>query len=84
MSIVNVVFFGALKDSIGLPSAKCEVQSVLTVAQLKQLLADQLSAPQLLEPNIKSSIDFEFARDTDEIEPTAVQEVAFFPPVTGG
>ncbi|NLQ16313.1 MoaD/ThiS family protein [Marinomonas sp. M1K-6] len=84
MPSVKVVFFASLKERIGQGECRVEVVLPVTIGELKQQLANELAHGQaLLEKGIQSSIDFEFARDTDLV-PESVNEVAFFPPVTGG
>lgn len=81
---VKVVFFASLKERIGQSEYLAEIALPLSIGDLKHLLASQLNqGSALLEKGIQSSIDFEFARDTDMV-PETVKEVAFFPPVTGG
>ena len=84
MASVNIVFFGALKETIGLESHVVELEQGITIHELKVLLSSALAVPSLLEEQIKAAIDFEFARSSDLVDPVVVSEVAFFPPVTGG
>lgn len=84
MSKIRVVFFASLREKIGQSEYITELAMPLSIGEFKQQLAIELDNGQpLLEQGIQSSIDFEFARDTDVI-PKNVKEVAFFPPVTGG
>lgn len=84
MAKVKVVFFASLKESIGQSEYIAELVLPLSISELKHQLANELDKGEaLLAKGIQSSIDFEFARDTD-IVPESVNEVAFFPPVTGG
>lgn len=84
MHKVRVVFFASLKESIGLSEYIAELALPLSISELKHQLANELDEGQaLLEKGIQSSIDFEFARDADIIAET-INEIAFFPPVTGG
>lgn len=81
---VSVVFFASLKEIIGQGSYSVELTLPLSIAQLKQQLANELDNGQaLLAKGIQSSVDFEFTRDDDLVSEN-VTEVAFFPPVTGG
>ncbi|WP_441853356.1 MoaD/ThiS family protein [Marinomonas polaris] len=81
---VRVVFFASLKESIGQSEYIVELSLPMSICELKNQLAKELDkGKELLEKGIQSSIDFEFARDAD-IVPESVNEVAFFPPVTGG
>lgn len=84
MSSVKIVFFASLKDVIGQDSCVMALELPLSIAQLKQILSNELTNGQaLLAANIQSSVDFEFTRDADII-PESAREIAFFPPVTGG
>ncbi|WP_346729491.1 MoaD/ThiS family protein [Marinomonas lutimaris] len=84
MPKVRVVFFASLKESIGQSEYIAELALPLSISELKHQLANELDNGQaLLAKGIQSSIDFEFARDLDVV-PNTVNEVAFFPPVTGG
>jgi molybdopterin synthase sulfur carrier subunit len=81
---VRVVFFASLKDIIGQGNYSIELVLPLSIAQLKQQLANELdNGEALLGNGIQSSVDFEFTRDDDLVSEN-VTEVAFFPPVTGG
>lgn len=84
MANVNIVFFASLRETLKTDGLSVELDAPLTVFELKQLLAERLGQPLLLEDNVKAAIDFDFARDTDVIDVASVKEVAFFPPVTGG
>lgn len=84
MPNVKIVFFASLKERIGVASYKAQLNLPITVEELKTQLSKELEGGEsILTSGIQSSIDFEFSRDTDVI-PENVQEVAFFPPVTGG
>ncbi|GAB3483622.1 MoaD/ThiS family protein [Marinomonas epiphytica] len=84
MTKVNVVFFASLRESLGLDSAQIDVELPMSMMDFKQVVAAQLTnGDVLLQAGVQSSINFEFSRDQDEI-PLNVQEVALFPPVTGG
>ena len=84
MTKVKVVFFASLKESIKQDTYTVECELPMTIAKLKEQLSSELEYGQsLLDKGIQSSIDFEFSRDSDQVT-ESVQEVAFFPPVTGG
>lgn len=84
MTIINVVFFGALRESVGQSDFEFKLEQEITLQTLREAVAKELASPALLDDSIKASINFEFARMTDVISPETAQEVAFFPPVTGG
>lgn len=84
MDSLKIVFFASLRETMKCDEIEFTVDKALTVRQLKELLAEQLQQPLLLEEKVKAAIDFDFARDDDLIDIAKVSEVAFFPPVTGG
>ncbi|GAA0834878.1 MAG: MoaD/ThiS family protein [Marinomonas sp.] len=84
MTKLTVVFFASLKESLAIGQYQVVGDFPMSVKALKQMLASELeNGDALLAAGIQSSVDYEFARDTDMISNTA-KEVAFFPPVTGG
>lgn len=84
MANLKIVFFASLRETMKCDELELQIESELSVRQLKEKLAEHLQQPLLLEEKVKAAIDFDFARDDDVIEPEKVREVAFFPPVTGG
>lgn len=84
MSQIKIVFFASLREQINCSEMSFELNDQITVVQLKQALSEQLNQPILLTEKIKASVNFEFARDETLIDPNTTNEVAFFPPVTGG
>lgn len=84
MSELNVVFFASLRESVGVSSYQIDVTLPITIKNLKACLIKELDHGEVLSaPGIQSSINYNFARENDEIC-EATDEVAFFPPVTGG
>lgn len=82
---IRVLFFAALREAIGKDSAEVELPDdiVITVAALRQQLAAQPGAVELATfRNLRCAVNSTMASfDTPLAEG---DEVAFFPPVTGG
>ena len=75
--MITVKFFASLRERIG--QAVCELQphSQMTVAQVWQAVSDEPAPTHLL-----CAVNQEYAVLTDSVQDG--DEVAFFPPVTGG
>lgn len=75
---VNVIYFASLRETIGRPSDQVSVTGVTTVEKIWQQATNNMDRPeQLLVAVNQEYADFANAvKDGDE--------VAFFPPVTGG
>ena len=85
MHELKVVFFASLREAVGIDGLTLALDKVMTIEEIKQLVAKQLNNPDpLFEEGIQASIDFNFARPSSKVDAATVQEVAFFPPVTGG
>lgn len=85
MHKINVCFFASLREKLGVDKIEFELSGSLSILELKEKIAIQMTEGEmLLKPDVQASIDFEFARDNSQLDPEKVQEVAFFPPVTGG
>ncbi|TBR42172.1 MoaD/ThiS family protein [Marinomonas agarivorans] len=82
---IKVCFFASLREQLAMESTQVVLSKPLSVLELKEKITAQYAqGSHLLDKGIQASIDFEFARDQDIIDPETVNEVAFFPPVTGG
>lgn len=84
---MKIRYFAWLRDRIGVSEERIELPAdVTTVGALQNLLAERHPAFGLaLERHpelVKSAVNLEFAGPSRNIRPT--DEVAFFPPVTGG
>jgi len=78
---VTVQLFASLKEALG-ETVDVEVPEPLPVARLSErFIADH---PQYSDAarNLNVAVDLTYARDNEEIAPG--QEVAMFPPVSGG
>ena len=74
---ISVKFFASLREQMGLDTTELELESAVTVAEVWQRVVTQLPPDNLLcSRNLKYAEWDESVEDGDE--------VAFFPPVTGG
>ena len=80
--MIKVLFFAKLREALG--TASLDVDYAGSVAGLKAQLAlrDSRWAEQLGQENLLCAINQQVAPDESEI--SNGDEVAFFPPVTGG
>lgn len=84
---INIRLFASLREKIGLSSLLLKSEDAalkdLSIAQLRQQLAER--GPQwtiLLEPDVHAAINQQMVDDSALVSKD--DEVAFFPPVTGG
>lgn len=75
---IQVKFFASLKDQMGCDGATVEIGEVATAADVWL----QASGGKAMPPNILVSINMEYADPNQQVN--SGDEVAFFPPVTGG
>ena len=82
--MVTVLFFGRLKEELGVGQHSLELTAATDVAGLKaQLLAAQPAWQELLlDDRVLVAVDQVMATNDSAVGVQA--EVAFFPPVTGG
>ena len=77
---IRVLFFASLRDISGVSEQRLDVQAGTSIASLWQ----QISAGfELLPEKVLCAVNQEYV-DTDYRLHDCDQEVAFFPPVTGG
>ncbi len=82
-SAIRIVYFAALAQELGLREELIELGESLTVGQLRQrLIARDGPWQALAGTHIKTAVNQVMARVEDPVH--AGDEVAFFPPVTGG
>lgn len=75
---VQVKFFASLRDKIGRDSLEVDYSSGMKVVDIwRQVASDQPTSEQVL-----SAVNLEYAHDDTPVSDG--DEVAFFPPVTGG
>ena len=75
---VQVRFFAALRERAGIPALEVSVPEGATVAQVWSLAAKKIP----IEDNILAAINMQYAGFDSLVHEG--DEVAFFPPVTGG
>jgi len=75
---VNVKYFASLRETIGRSSDQITVAGTTTVEKIWQQATDDLDRPERL----LVAVNQEYASFTQEVKDG--DEVAFFPPVTGG
>ncbi|MEP4484718.1 MAG: MoaD/ThiS family protein [Halioglobus sp.] len=80
--MVKVVFFARIREQLGCAELDAEVSSLATLlATLKQ--RGELWSRVLSEPNLICAVN-QVVFDGDDRQLQEGDEVAFFPPVTGG
>lgn len=86
MTIVKLIYFASIREKLGLDEERVEVPaSVMNVATLKAWLADRGGVWQEVmqeDRKVLASVNQEMAGDEYTVQ--LGDEVAFFPPVTGG
>lgn len=75
--MITVKFFASLREHIGRASCELQPHAQMTVAQVWQAVSDAPAPSHLL-----CAVNQEYAVLTDRVQDG--DEVAFFPPVTGG
>ncbi|MCP5195962.1 MAG: MoaD/ThiS family protein [Gammaproteobacteria bacterium] len=75
---INIKYFASLRDRLGRAEDQLEAVAGLTVAGVWAALHPQTSLP----PNTLTAVNLEYAELTQLVQDG--DEVAFFPPVTGG
>jgi len=81
--MINVLFFARIREQLGV--AQLTIERADSVAQLLEHLVAQngdVWAEVLCAPNVIVAVNQEVAEPTSELH--SGDEVAFFPPVTGG
>lgn len=79
---VKVLFFAKLREKMGIKEVDVDLAQSVTVAQFEALLTAQFSQFADLPQPVLVSVNQEFAQPEQMIH--TGDEVAFFPPVTGG
>ncbi len=75
---VNVKYFASLRETIGRPNDEIAITNNITVEELWQLATNDMPRPERL----LVAVNQEYANFSQQIKDG--DEVAFFPPVTGG
>lgn len=79
---VKVLFFARLREALPEPQVQMAWPRPGTVADLRAALRDRGAEWQALTSDLLVAVNQEMASSTARVEPG--DEVAFFPPVTGG
>lgn len=83
---VKVLFFASLREQLGTPSEEVEVpEGVSTVGALRNYLMQRGGPWQgalAQKKNVRAAVNRDMVKPSASIKPG--DEVAFFPPVTGG
>lgn len=82
--MIKVVFFAALREQLACSELTISSENIATVADLKQQLASKNEQWQALFNNtsLLSAVNHDMVDSEQQIK--SGDEVAFFPPVTGG
>lgn len=78
---MNVLYFAALKESLGIANEVIKITDNMTVNDLRLLLIDKYGE-QYFTTNILCAVNHEIAKDSTQLNDS--DEAAFYPPVTGG
>jgi len=77
---IKILFFASLRDMAGMGEQQIEVNTGISVAQLWQKVS---AGFELLPDKVLCAVNQEYV-DTDYQLKDGDNEIAFFPPVTGG
>lgn len=83
--MLKVLFFAKLREELGTRECHCSAQQITTTGQLRELLAAENGAQwrkSLFADNIIVAVNQEVVDWSQPLQ--AGDEIAFFPPVTGG
>ena len=76
--VIHIKYFASLRDRLGRAGDELEAVADLTVAEVWATLHPDMPLP----PNTLVAVNLEYAELTQPVQDG--DEVAFFPPVTGG
>ena len=79
---IHLLLFGSLRESVGESRLEVELSEGATLADVRAWLAARSDLVDKLGDRLAASINMEVADLSDVVEDG--DEVAFFPPVTGG
>ncbi|MEO6063643.1 MAG: molybdopterin converting factor subunit 1 [Thermoflexales bacterium] len=79
---MKIYLFATLRDRARARSIEISLDKPTTVAELRQIIAAQHTTLAELLPQALVAVNQEFAFDEDTVSPD--NEVALFPPVSGG
>lgn len=75
---IQVRFFASLREQLGVADKQLEASADMTVFQVWQLTTGQAALP----PNVLMAVNMDYVAENQVV--VDGDEVAFFPPVTGG
>ncbi|NOX75222.1 MAG: MoaD/ThiS family protein [Gammaproteobacteria bacterium] len=75
---ITVKFFASLRETVGKADAELDIGTIRTAADVWRVATDKHEHT----PNMLAAINMEYASLDDAVKDG--DEVAFFPPVTGG
>ncbi len=78
---MKIYYFASLKEALKMPSEEITLHTNITVAKLRKKLIDK-HGKQHFPNNILCAVNQEIA--SDDVIVGETDEVAFYPPVTGG
>ncbi|MBA5249700.1 MAG: MoaD/ThiS family protein [Gammaproteobacteria bacterium] len=78
---MKILYFASLKESLGLSSEEIQATENMSISDLRLLLVDKYGE-QNFPNNILCALNHEIAQSATLLNDT--DEVAFYPPVTGG
>lgn len=79
---VSVQLFASARDLVGTSPVEVELPQNANVGSLRRALAAQFPALAPLGPHLLVAVGQDYARDQQPLSPD--QEIACFPPVSGG
>jgi len=83
---VRVLFFASLRERLNRPEIAVSLQGSLTLSELKRKVAAMVSEAEdiLFESTVMCAVNQAMVNPEADVLVQAGDEVAFFPPVTGG
>ena len=80
---IRILYFASLKESLGLPGETVDLPAgLVSVGELRDWLVGRGRTALASARNLRCAVNQEMARIDDPVRDG--DEVAFFPPVTGG
>jgi len=80
---VKILFFGQLREQLNLAETHIDLDTPISILELKsKLVAKNASYEPLLQSNLLSALNQSIVNDDSLVSDS--DELAFFPPVTGG
>jgi molybdopterin synthase sulfur carrier subunit len=82
--MIRIVFFAGLREALGKSQIEISIDTSMSLAELRSAIIKQYPEweKELIQKNILMSVNQQFA-SLESVVKTG-DEVAFFPPVTGG